>query len=238
MYIIGKGCVLILKRFGIVFVLMALLCCIMAPNASAREVVDIDRSCSLTVSLRSDIDFDHEFLLYQLFDVDSQSETGDVHFVVNEEYRDCVIHALNKIGVSDIQEDNLAQTVLNVCNDPDNKRYDFLFAIRKSMLDGSHAPLAASSYNKAVFDNLSVGIYAILDSSERVSPALILIPCWYDDLNYFEYDVKVELKWDMSDQGGVQLPATGGTGIYDYIAAGFVLLAAGVIVFRNKRACK
>lgn len=133
MHIIGKGRVLILKKFGIVCVLMALLCCIMAPNASAREVVDIDRFCSLTVSLRSDIDFDHEFLLYQLFDVDSQSETGDVHFVVNEEYRDCVIHALNKIGVSDIQEDNLAQTVLNVCNDPDNKRYDFLFAIRKSI---------------------------------------------------------------------------------------------------------
>lgn len=125
MHIIGKGRVSILKRFGIVSVLMALLCCIMAPNASAREVVDIDRSCSLMVSLRSDIDFDHEFLLYQLFDVDSQSETGDVHFAVNEEYRDCVIHALNKIGVSDIQEDNLAQTVLNVCNDPDNKRYDF-----------------------------------------------------------------------------------------------------------------
>lgn len=55
MHIIGKGRVLILKRFGIVSVLMALLCCIMAPNASAREVVDIDRSCSLTVSLRSDI---------------------------------------------------------------------------------------------------------------------------------------------------------------------------------------
>lgn len=71
MHIMGKGRVLILKRFGIVCVLMALLCCIMAPNASAREVVDIDRSCSLTVSLRSDIDFDHEFLLYQLFDVDS-----------------------------------------------------------------------------------------------------------------------------------------------------------------------
>lgn len=235
MHIIGKGRVLILKRFGIVFVLMALLCCIMAPNASAREVVDIDRSCSLTVSLRSDIDFDHEFLLYQLFDVDSQSETGDVHFVVNEEYRDCVIHALNKIGVSDIQEDNLAQTVLNVCNDPDNKRYDFLFAIRKSMLDGSHAPLAASSYNKAVFDSLSVGIYLIMDSSERVTPGLIPLPYWSD---YFEYDMAVDLKVDMSDQGGVQLPATGGTGIYDYIAAGFVLLAAGVIVFRNKRACK
>lgn len=229
---------LILKRFGIVSVLMALLCCIMAPNASAREVVDIDRSCSLMVSLRSDIDFDHEFLLYQLFDVDSQSETGDVHFAVNEEYRDCVIHALNKIGVSDIQEDNLAQTVLNVCNDPDNKRYDFLFAIRKSMLDGSHAPLAASSYNKAVFDSLSVGIYLIMDSSERVVPGLILIPCRYDDLSYLEYNVMVELKVDMSDQGGVQLPATGGTGIYDYIAAGFVLLAAGVIVFRKKHVCK
>lgn len=238
MHIIGKGRVLILKKFGIVCVLMALLCCIMAPNASAREVVDIDRSCSLTVSLRSDIDFDHEFLLYQLFDVDSQSETGDVHFVVNEEYRDCVIHALNKIGVSDIQEDNLAQTVLNVCNDPDNKRYDFLFAIRKSMLDGSHAPLAASSYNKAVFDSLSVGIYFIMDSSERVTPGLILIPCWYDDLGYLEYNVRAELKVDMSDQGGVQLPATGGTGIYDYIAAGFVLLAVGVIVFRKKRVCK
>lgn len=235
MHIMGKGRVLILKRFGIVSVLMALLCCIMAPNASAREVVDIDRSCSLTVSLRSDIDFDHEFLLYQLFDVDSQSETGDVHFVVNEEYRDCVIHALNKIGVSDIQEDNLAQTVLNVCNDPDNKRYDFLFAIRKSMLDGSHAPLAASSYNKAVFDSLSVGIYLIMDSSERVTPGLIPLPYWLD---YFEYDMAVDLKVDMSDQGGVQLPATGGTGIYDYIAAGFVLLAAGVIVFRKKHVFK
>lgn len=238
MHIIGKGRVLILKRFGIVCVLMALLCCIMAPNVSAREVVDIDRSCSLTVSLRSDIDFDHEFLLYQLFDVDSQSETGDVHFVVNEEYRDCVIHALNKIGVLDIQEDNLAQTVLNVCNDPDNKRYEFLFAIRKSMLDGSHAPLAASLYNKAVFDSLSVGIYLIMDSSERITPGLIPLPYWYDDSDYFEYDMTVDLKVDMSDQGGVQLPATGGAGIYDYIAAGFVLLAAGVIVFRNKRACK
>ena len=41
-----------------------------------------------------------------------------------------------------------------------------------------------------------------------------------------------------TDQGGVQLPATGGTGIYDYIAAGFVLLAAGVIVFRKKHVFK
>lgn len=66
MHIIVKGRVLILKRFGIVSVLMALLCCIMAPNASAREVVDIDRSCSLTVSLWSDIDFDHEFLFVSI----------------------------------------------------------------------------------------------------------------------------------------------------------------------------
>lgn len=145
---------------------------------------------------------------------------------------------MNKIGVLDIQEDNLAQTVLNVCNDPDNKRYDFLFAIRKSMLDGSHAPLAASSYNKAVFDSLSVGIYLIMDSSERITPGLIPLPYWYDDSDYFEYDMTVDLKVDMSDQGGVQLPATGGTGIYDYIAAGFVLLAAGVIVFRKKHVFK
>lgn len=106
------------------------------------------------------------------------------------------------------------------------------------MLDGSHAPLAASSYNKAVFDSLSVGIYLIMDFSERITPGLIPLPYWYDDSDYFEYDMTVDLKVDMSDQGGVQLPATGGTGIYDYIAAGFVLLAAGVIVFRNKRACK
>lgn len=211
-------------------VIAAMFLCAMSVVAFASEVPDLDRTGSITVTLRDGkkLVSGGSLTLYKVGDIDGID--GDFIYVWTDDFVNCGLHP------DSIQSESLAKDLA------DYAQKNCKGVTRKIDENGT-----------VKFSNLSVGLYLIVQTESpknynSVNPFLVTIPLTED--GEYVYDVnaspKVEIKTETTAPHTVttttpstepELPSTGQPRwpIPVLAVSGIVLFAAGFMMYSSRR---
>ncbi len=211
-----------LKTKGILFLVLVLLVLErMSLTTFAKEVPDLNKSGSISVTIknRDSVISGGSLTLYQVAEV--QEDDGDYNFVFTSEFVSC------QLSLENIQWEQLAKDLANYVESAD------ITGIKKSI----------DSKGNVIFSNLQLGLYLIIQEDAApgyyaVNPFLISVPMESEEKWIYDIDAtpKVELEKEQNKDPSSPnssdesvLPQTGQLNwpVPVLVASGLILFAFG-----------